>query len=78
MVNPSKQDQRGIKRPMLRDFKPCNDSQHKLLPSDAFKKLRAKIKNKRRGKLTDSMIVLHDDVQPHVTHRVLDQLNVMQ
>jgi hypothetical protein len=43
-----------------------------------FQKLWMKIKNKCQHKVTDNIVMLHSNVCTHVTHKMWDQLNVMQ
>jgi hypothetical protein len=45
---------------------------------ETFQKLRTKFKNKCLGKVTDGIILLHDNACPHVAHKVQGKLNAMQ
>jgi len=40
-----------------------------------LQKLQTKIKKKHHGQCSDSIILLHKNVHPHITHRVMDEPN---
>jgi hypothetical protein len=73
MVTPSQQDCKDIEGLLLLNF-----TSHNNIMSANWQKLHATIKNKCQDKLTDILILLHDNVHIHVAHIVQDQLRTLK
>jgi hypothetical protein len=78
MVNPSKQDHKDIEGLLLLNFKSHNNTMSANCSFQILQKLHTTIKNKSQDKLTDIIILLHDNVHIHVAHIVQDQLNTLK
>jgi hypothetical protein len=65
------------KEPLLLDFKSYNDTITANCYCQALQKLHTKINKNCNGKLNDDIILLHDHVHSHMTHKVQNHLNAM-
>jgi hypothetical protein len=78
MVNPSKQDHKDIEVLLLLNFTSHNNTMSADCSCQILQKLHITIRNKCQDKLTDIIILLHDNVHIQVAHIVQDQLNTLK
>jgi histone-lysine N-methyltransferase SETMAR len=67
-----------MKRVLLVDFLPQGTTITSEMYCETLKKLQRAIQNKRRGMLTSSVVLLHDNARPHMaarTRTLLEQFN---
>jgi hypothetical protein len=67
-----------VHRCLLLDFILYDNTVIAKCSSRVIQNVCTKVKKRQAANLTDGINVLHDNVLPHVAHRVQDQLNVMQ
>ncbi|KAG8189987.1 hypothetical protein JTE90_001444 [Oedothorax gibbosus] len=57
------------KRVLLVDFLPRNETINAAAYCETLNNMRRSIQNKRRGKLSKGIVLLHDNARPHVANR---------
>jgi hypothetical protein len=67
-----------VQKLLLLDFKWWNDTISVNCCCQVLQNLYTKVENNCPGKFTDSIILQHNSVCPHMAHRVQDQLNAMR
>ena len=67
--------QQGV---LLLDFKEPGVNLNAERYADSLKRLRASIKNKRLGKLTNGVILMYDNARPRVAQTIQDLLGRMK
>ncbi|KAG8176077.1 hypothetical protein JTE90_025535 [Oedothorax gibbosus] len=62
-------DRKGV---LLMDFLSRNETINSAAYCETLNNLRRSIQNKRRGKLSKGIVLLHDNARPHVANRTKD------
>lgn len=64
-------DKKGV---LLVEFLSRNETINAASYCETLKNLRRAIQNKRRGKLSKGIVLLHDNARPHGANRTKDQI----